>query len=218
VAIRATFPIRESKARIERARPLGRYDFASTMGCVVATAISLAISLAIGGCGGARTKPAPVLEAAQTSLEVKVPEVAPVPTAKAQVPKRTPLSPTASYEEALSVPEDLNPADGHAHLSDLQLTNPMREVLATCRVPKGAKVTMKVVVQSGHAIGVTVVVALDKPQAAAKKPSKRNPKTEAMSAKAEAKVKTRIAECADHAIRGLGFPPSGRRDSFTSEF
>lgn len=145
---------------------------------------------------------------------VDVPDAAPEPTPPPVIAKpvstRPPLPPNATYEEALDEPEDLNVQDTRAHLTDLQLTNPMRDVLGSCRVPRNAKVTIKVAVRETRAIGVTVLVKFDHG------PSPR-PLSPA-AAKYEAKSAARIAECADKATRALTWPPSLRRDSFTTEF
>lgn len=155
-------------------------------------------------CGGSRPPPP----------HVDVPDAAPPPPPPPVVvkpaPARPPLPPNATYEEALDEPEDLNVQDTRAHLTDLQLTNPMRDVLGPCRVPRNAKVTIKVAVREGRAIGVTVLVKFDHG------PSPR-PLSPA-AAKYEAKAAARIAECADKATRALTWPPSLRRDSFTTEF
>ncbi len=136
----------------------------------------------------------------------------PLPVVDAGRPAATrpPLPPNATYEEALDEPEDLNVQDTRAHLTDLQLTNPMRDVLGKCRVPRNAKVTIKVAVRETRAIGVTVLVKFDHG------PSPRPLSPAAV--KYETKAATRIAECADKTTRSLAWPPSLRRDSFTTEY
>lgn len=118
---------------------------------------------------------------------------------------------TASYEEALAQPEPLDPNDARTQLTDLQLTNPMRDAVSRCKPPTRAKVVVKVVVQTGHAIGVTVHVRFDKPKGAKRRPSR-------FAAKREAKAAAKIAACVDRRVRALVWPPSQRRDSFTSTY
>jgi hypothetical protein len=137
-----------------------------------------------------------------------------LPTARAITPAtRAPLSKSASYEEALAEPEDVNLSDDRAHLTDLQLSNPMRDVLSKCRVPRKASVTIQTAVKNGLAIGVTVNVAFEKA-----KPAKAARPQSPVAAKAELKATSLIAECLDQAVRALEWPPSPRRDSFTTRF
>ena len=131
------------------------------------------------------------------------------PVASVDAPERSVPSSTKSYEEALSTPEKLDVHDERVHLTDAQLTGPMRGVLTGCRVPSNGKVTVKTAVQNGRAIGVTVSVRFERPKAL-KRPSRA-------AAKAEAKMTTKIIACVDRAVRAVVWPPSRRRDSFTSE-
>jgi hypothetical protein len=120
---------------------------------------------------------------------------------------------TASYEQATSKPEPLNANDDRLHLTDNQLSGPMRGVAAKCKVPARAKVTIKTAVQFGRAIGVTVLVdmpALKTP----KKPTKASQK----AAKARQKAIVRIRDCVDHNVRVLSWPQSRRRDTITTTF
>ncbi|CAN5918155.1 hypothetical protein BH11MYX4_BH11MYX4_23650 [soil metagenome] len=117
---------------------------------------------------------------------------------------------TKSYDEALSTPERLDVHDDRVQLTDGQLTGPMRAVLTGCRVPSNARVTVKTAVQAGRAIGVTVSVRFERPK------SSRPPSRAA--ARAEAKATARIITCVDRAVRAVTWPPSRRRDSFTTEF
>ncbi len=55
----------------------------------------------------------------------------------------------------MPTPERLDVHDERVHLTDGQLTGPMRGVLNGCRVPSNARVTIKTAVQRGRAIGVT---------------------------------------------------------------
>jgi hypothetical protein len=117
---------------------------------------------------------------------------------------------TGSYEDAISVPEPIDVNDERVQLSDGQLTGPMRGVLAGCRVPSNAKVTIKTAVQNGRAIGVTIGVVFDHP-----KSMKRIPNA---TVRYEAKLSAKIVTCADKAVRNVTWPPSKRRDSFTTVF
>lgn len=125
-----------------------------------------------------------------------------------------PQSPsTASFEQATSTPEPIVPNDDRIHLTDNQLSGPVRGVLQTCKVPARVKVTIKTAVQFGRAIGVTVIVEMPKLKQP-KKPTKQSKK----AAKAQASAAKRIRECADHNVRALSWPASRRRDAFTTTF
>ncbi len=130
----------------------------------------------------------------------------------APVVAATPTKPpsTGSYEDAISVPEPIDVNDERVQLSDGQLTGPMRGVLAGCRVPSNAKVTIKTAVQNGRAIGVTIGVVFEHPKA-----NKRIPYA---TVRYETKLSAKIVTCADKAVRGVTWPPSKRRDSFTTVF
>lgn len=125
-------------------------------------------------------------------------------------PERSLPPSTKSYEEALSTPERLDVHDERVHLTDAQLTGPIRGVLSGCRVPSNARVTIKTAVQYGRATGVTVHVRFERP-----KSSKPPPRA---VVKSEAKTAAKIIACADRAVRAVVWPPSSRRDSFTTEF
>lgn len=131
-------------------------------------------------------------------------------TTPVHVPAEPPPPSTASYEEALSTPENLDVHDERAHLTDVQLTGPMGGVLGGCSVPSNARVTIQTAVQRGRAIGVTVAVRFERPKSA-KAPSKA-------ATKAESKRSAAIVTCVDRAVRVLVWPPSSRRDSFTTEY
>lgn len=160
------------------------------------------------GCGGAPPPPPaqPAHPAAEEheEHELEVVNIGPPPEAS-----RPPS--TATYEEATSTPEMLDQHDTRAHLTDQQLMNPMRDVPNRCRVPKRAKVLVKVAVQNGRAIGVTTNVAWEKPA------GKTRPPTASMM-RAENKAATKITTCVDQTVRTLVWPPSSRRDSFTTSF
>ena len=126
-------------------------------------------------------------------------------------PERSLPPSTKSYDEALSTPESLDVHDERVHLTDAQLTGPMRSVPNGCRIPSNARVTVKTAVQAGRAIGVTVSVRFERPKSAKKPPSRAQ-------LKVEAKMSTKIVACVDRAVRAVVWPPSSRRDSFTTEF
>ena len=130
--------------------------------------------------------------------------------ANVNTPERSQPPSTKSYDDALSTPEKLDVHDERIHLTDGQLTGPMRGVLTGCRVAANARVTIKTAVQNGRAIGVTVSVKFEHPKAS-------RPPTWA-AARAEAKMTKKIVTCVDRAVRGVTWPPSSRRDSFTTEF
>lgn len=111
----------------------------------------------------------------------------------------------------MSVPEALDVHDDRVHLTDAQLTGPMRSVLSGCRVPSNARVTIRTAVQNGRAIGVSVNVRWQRP-----KSQKKSPPPAVL--RAEAKIAAKIVTCADRAVRAVTWPPSRRRDSFTTEF
>jgi hypothetical protein len=131
-------------------------------------------------------------------------------TVSVNAPERSLPPSTKSYDEALSTPEKLDVHDDRIHLTDAQLTGPMRGVLSGCRVASNARVTIKTAVQNGRAIGGTVSVRFERPKSA------RPPSWAA--ARAEAKMTKKITTCVDRAVRAVTWPPSSRRDSFTTEF
>ncbi len=172
---------------------------------LIATALALATLLA---CGGA--PPPPPAPPPEPEDHEPPDDPTPAPTASIDPSERSRPPSTASYEDAVSTPEPVDIHDDRAQLTDGQLTGPMRGVLSGCRVPSNAKVTIKTAVQNGRAIGVTVTVAFERP------PSKKPPSRYAL--KAEAKTAAKIVKCADRAVRAVSWPPSRRRDSFTTVF
>lgn len=163
-------------------------------------------------CGSAAPPPpAPALHGQGTEEhDAAADEPPPPPTVVSlDAPERSQAPSTKSYEEALAIPESLDVHDERIHLTDAQLTGPMRGVLTGCRVGSNARVTIKTAVQYGRAIGVTVNVRFERPKSA-KPPSRA-------AAKYEAKVTAKIIACADRAVRAVVWPPSSRRDSFTTE-
>ncbi|MBX3188958.1 MAG: hypothetical protein KF819_18200 [Labilithrix sp.] len=118
---------------------------------------------------------------------------------------------SATYEEALSTPEQLDVHDDRVHLTDGQLTGPMRSVLTGCRVPPNARITIKTAVQNGRAIGVSIDVRFESSSRSARPPSRA-------AKAAQAKMAAKIVTCVDRNVRAVVWPPSRRRDSFTTEF
>ncbi len=76
-------------------------------------------------------------------------------------------------------------------LTDAQLSAPMGGALSSCGVPDDMKVTVKVAVKMGRAVGVTVIT--DPPNQA-------------------------IASCVDRSVRKLRWLSSPRLDSFTTSY
>jgi hypothetical protein len=103
----------------------------------------------------------------------------------------------ASYEAAIAAnPQhlDMRHAAAGPDLTDEQLSAPMRTVtssLSTCGATDDMKVTVKIAVKLGKAVGVSV--ATDPPNAA-------------------------VASCVDRVARGLRWPSSPKLDSFTTSY
>ncbi len=175
--------------------------------------VACLVAATLVACASAPPPPPPVAPAAEE--EESIPED-PAPAASVSVgtPEQSAPPSTKSYDDALSTPEKLDVHDDRIHLTDAQLTGPMRTVLTGCRVPSNARVTIKTAVQSGRAIGVTVSVRFERPKTA-KPPSRYAARA---TAKAEAKLGAKIIACADRNVRAVTWPPSNRRDSFTTEF
>lgn len=175
----------------------------------------LVLGLLLVGCGSGPPKTPPPPPPEEEAPEP--PEPAPEPA----TPVATGAHPvsTASYEEAMSTPESLDASDHRAHLSDNQLSGPMRGANAGCRVPSNAKVTIKTAVQYGRAIGVTILVRFDhpKPPPTKKRPTAAELKWQRAQEKAENKLRAKIIACVDKNVRTATWPPSSRRDSFTTE-
>jgi len=115
-------------------------------------------------------------------------EVAPGPAPSAARPR---YLPGASYEEALAVPFD-HEAPG-PDLTNRELGAPLAPptFLDSCGVPKDVRVTLRIVVEGGLPVGVTVWA---------------QPGNEAALA------------CVDRAVRQRRWPVGPRRDSFTTTF
>jgi hypothetical protein len=142
--------------------------------------------------------------------DVPVPEPEPAVVAPLDAPERARPPSTASYEQAMSTPEELDIRDETPHLTDVQLSGPIRGALSGCHVPPNRRVTIKTAVQYGRAIGVTVDVRVVRPKSA--RPLSR------AAARAETKTTATIAACVDRNVRALVWPPSRRRDSSTTDF
>lgn len=179
----------------------------------------------LGACGGSPPPPpAPPPPPEDAGADEPAP-TADEPTAPGDSPERSRPPSTATYEQAMAAPESLNVNDSRPHLNDDQLRGPMRNVNAGCALPRNAKVTIHTAVQSGRAIGVTVDVRFEHPppppaprRAKPKRPTRWELQRAKAEAEREAKAKKRIATCFDKAVRLIVWPPSSRRDSFTTEF
>lgn len=175
-------------------------------------AAALGAAILVAACASTPPPPQPAASAAEDHEDAQD-EPAPAPAAASvDTPERSASASTKSYDEALSTPERLDVNDDRVHLSDAQLTGPIRGVLTGCRMSSNARVTVKTAVQNGRAIGVTVSVRFERPKSAKPKPLSR------AAAKAEAKMTAKIITCVDRNVRVVVWPPSRRRDSFTTEF
>jgi hypothetical protein len=98
-----------------------------------------------------------------------------------------------SYDDALAIPEDLGAIKNEKDLSDDEVAAPMQSgaYLQTCEAPDSMKVTIRVAVRDGHALGVSVTTDPDDGA---------------------------IAECVDKAVRELTWPVSHRRETMTTRF
>lgn len=100
-----------------------------------------------------------------------------------------------SYESAIAG-SNLNLAPGRKDVPDLtdgQLAGPMRDgtFLDACGVPSSMKVTVKVAIRNGRAVGVSVYAA----------PPNRE-----------------IGWCVERRVRGLQWPSSAKMDSFVTTY
>jgi len=178
------------------------------------------LSALLFACGSDPPPPAlpperPSMAPPPAEVEPPPPPAEPAPAEPTTLPPVEPTGPpsTATFEQATSAPEPVGLGDERAQLTDLQLQAPMRGALANCKIPAKAKVSVKTAVQNGRAIGVTVLVDMPAPKQP-KKPTKQSK----AAAKAHAKAVARITTCADQAVRALSWPPSRRRDAFTTTF
>jgi eukaryotic-like serine/threonine-protein kinase len=101
-----------------------------------------------------------------------------------------------SYEQALATNKqeiDMGGGKGGPDLTDAQLSAPMKNAsfISGCGAPESMKVTVRVAVKGGRAVGVSVY------------PNPPNPQ---------------VASCIDRHVRGLGWPANSKMDSFTTTY
>jgi hypothetical protein len=101
-----------------------------------------------------------------------------------------------SYEAALNANNQeisVGGPKGGPDLTDSQLGAPMRNAsfISGCGAPESMKVTVRVAVQNGRAVGVSVYP---------------NPPSPA------------VASCVDRHVRALGWPPNAKMDFFTTTY
>lgn len=101
-----------------------------------------------------------------------------------------------SYEAAIaSNNQEINMGGGKGgpDLSDAQLSAPMRNAsfISGCGAPDNMKVTVRVAVKMGRAVGVSVYTTPPNPA---------------------------VAGCVDRHVRGLGWPANAKMDSFTTTY
>jgi hypothetical protein len=169
------------------------------------------------GCASTPPPPPPATPEPEEVDAAAVKEEDPAPmntVSAADAPERQRPASTATYDQAMAVPEPVDIEDDHSHLTDAQLTGPMRSATNGCKIPGNTHLTIHTAVQNGRAIGVTVDVRVDPPKSTSKKPPK--PKT-ATQLKAEKKAKEKLVSCVDKNVRVIVWPPNRRRDSFTTE-
>lgn len=101
-----------------------------------------------------------------------------------------------SYEAALAANNqeiNMGGPKGGPDLTDAQLAGPMRNAafVSACGAPDSMKVTVKVAVKMGRAVGVSVYTNPPNPQ---------------------------VASCIDRHVRGLSWPANPKMDSFTTTY
>jgi hypothetical protein len=101
-----------------------------------------------------------------------------------------------SYEAALATNNqqiNMGQAASGPDLTDSQLGGPMRNAsfLNSCGAPESMKVTVRIAIRMGRAVGVSVYT---------------NPANQG------------VAACVDRAVRGLAWPVNGKMDSFTTTY
>jgi hypothetical protein len=101
-----------------------------------------------------------------------------------------------SYEGAIAANNqeiNMGGAKGGPDLSDAQLAAPMRNAafISGCGAPDNMKVTVRVAVKMGRAVGVSVYTNPANPQ---------------------------VAGCVDRHVRALGWPANPKMDSFTTTY
>lgn len=185
-----------------------------TLASVRARAIALCALLF--ACGSKPPPPPAAVVAHAEPIDAGPSEPEPEPAPPVDAPERTRPPSSATYDEAMATPEALDVNDDRVQLTDAQLTGPIRGALGGCRIPPNAKITVRTAVQNGRAIGVTVDVRLVKPPPPKTKKKPRPPSKAAQQA--EAKVIAKVTACVEKNVRATVWPPSRRRDSFTTEF
>ena len=101
-----------------------------------------------------------------------------------------------SYEQAIASNNQqvtIGGAAGGPDLTDNQLSAPMRSgsFLGACGAPDSMKVTVRVAIRMGRAVGVSVYTNPPNPG---------------------------VASCIDGAVRRLSWPANGKMDSFTTSY
>lgn len=101
-----------------------------------------------------------------------------------------------SYEQAIATNNQeisMGGPKGGPDLTDAQLSAPMRNAafISGCGAPESMKVTVRVAVKNGRAYGVSVYTNPPNPG---------------------------VAACVDRHVRGLGWPPNAKMDSFTTTY
>jgi hypothetical protein len=101
-----------------------------------------------------------------------------------------------SYEAAIASNNQeiaIGGAKGGPDLTDAQLSGPMKNAsfLGGCGAPDSMKVTVRVAIKMGRAVGVSVYT---------------NPASGS------------VASCVDRAVRGLSWPAHPKMDSFTTTY
>jgi hypothetical protein len=140
----------------------------------------------IVACGGEQPSPAAPAPATKSAVRRR-------PAAGEGASGGAFVSTGTSYEDALSIPEDLEAVKNEPELSDAELAGPLRNAafVSDCGAPDSMKVTVRIAIRDGKALGAAV--ACD--------PENRE-----------------VAECIDRAVRDLTWPPSRKRFSVTTRY
>jgi len=131
------------------------------------------------------------------TADLVVPPMPASATPAAKASAEPPPERKLSYEEALADSnaqiDDRPPVPNEPDMTDAQLMGPMRNAafISGCGAPDSMKVTVKVAVLRGRAIGVTIWT---------------NPQDES------------VARCVDEHVRQLRWPVKQKMDSFTSTY
>ena len=101
-----------------------------------------------------------------------------------------------SYEAAIAANNQdisIGGNNGGPDLTNAQLSAPMRNAafISGCGAPDDMKVTVKVAIKNGRAVGVSVYT---------------NP------------ANASVSSCVDKHVRAIGWPSSGKMDSFTTTY